>query len=246
MLLDILSASPPVPITVSSPVNVVTETDWWLFGITLLGMLASAAVAIFTGLLAARTSALAGQTKRMADETADLARETLESIQVARSGNSVAEQHHQESQSPVVVLSSINLQLESSTNPGYRSVWTSVFKLSYRISNVGFGPALEIRVEACIDGVGAPKPISEPALPAGESRDPVGYHPIELTHVENVPILSKFPGASLRVTYKNVYARSRITEYKLRASNDHSDVVSEIVGPQELDETRLITWSVNP
>ncbi len=246
MLLETLSASSPVPITVSNPVSVVTETDWWLFGITLLGVFASGAVAIFTGLLAARTHALADQTKRMADKTADLAKETLESIQVARSGNSVAEQHHQESQSPVVVLSSINLEHGSSTNPGYRSVWTSAFMLSYRISNVGFGPALEIRVELSIDGVGAPKAISEPTLPAGESRDPAGYHPIELTHVESVPNLSKYPGASLRVTYKNVYARPRTTEYKLRASNNHSEVLSEVVSPQELDETRLITRSGNP
>lgn len=232
--------APSIPVEIASRIRVAVETDWWLFAVTALGGTASAAVAIFTGFLAAKTAALARETKRLADKTADLAKETLESIRIARVGNAVAEQHHQESQSPVVVLSAINLQFDDTMpkpEPGSTS-GVATFKLSYRISNVGFGPALRLQVVVHIAGVQDAATVSEGALAAGEVREPVGHHPIGLPVNRYPYLLPRFPSAVLVVNYNNVYGQSRSTLYQLGASKEATNVLSEAVSPQALDESR--------
>lgn len=235
MIFGLLTAT-PVPIEVSNPVlRTATETDWALFSVTVLGTIASAAVAFFTYRLARQTRTLAGQTahlaaesKRMADETASLATETLQSVNVARTGAQLADQHHQESQSPVIIMK--DLRLIYNRAPSGVQIEMQLYGTTW---NVGFGPALEVSITVTPDGGQPSDPFSVGTVGVGFFNRPGEYFPIRFA---SVPDLPQSPPATVTVAYRNIFGGSRRTTYHLgpRTGPDVPAIESETVSEQEV------------
>ena len=146
-------ASEPARVAIER--HVVIETDWWIVVPTMVAAATSAAVALFTYKLALQTSALskktgalAEQTKRVADETAKLARETLDSVNIARTGSEIADMHHQESQSPVLVFQGGPHLIYNSATSSAQGVEMNILG---GLLNVGFGVALDVVIIAEIE-----------------------------------------------------------------------------------------------
>lgn len=211
--------------------------DWWVVGPTIFAALASAAAAGFTYLLARQTSTLSEQTKtlaeqtqRVADETARLARETLDSVNIARTGSDIADQHHQESQSPVLIFAGASLVYNSAVS----TQDSTVMNLHGGLWNVGFGVALGVVIVV--------------ELPGGQSAGrQIGTVNVsrDVPYGDNFPLTFPkgswpsgypLPNATVTISYKNIYNGTRTTTYVLQPGTTdppRSLVVSEKVSPQE-------------
>ncbi len=133
-------------------------------GLSALLAIATAALAIFTARLfgetrdvAARTGDLARETNGVAQRTAELAKDTVNAALLA-------DRHHQEQLSPVVVLEGLSVTYLST--PSTQAAPT--FRVGELLSNLGSGPALRVTIDVQTDSAHA---IFEAGfLMAGEKR----------------------------------------------------------------------------
>jgi hypothetical protein len=239
MTFAVLLGTAPIPVHVSDVVRTAAETDWLSVFIASAATVASLAVAGFTYVLALQTRNLARETKslavetqRMADETTSLARETLDSVTLARTAAQLTDQHHQESQSPLIVIK----------NPGlvYNAQDVSApieMQLRGTLWNVGFGPALQVAITATPEGGQKSQPFFVGAMEVGKLYEypheffPLSFPPASVPAILRGP---RIPG-TVTISYRNIFGGLRTTHYELAPDPaSQSFVVSEIIAPQEL------------
>jgi hypothetical protein len=205
------------------------ETDWWIVWPTIGAAVTSALVAFFTWRLASQTSALSMETKRVADETAMLARETLASVNIARTGSEIADKHHQESQSPVLIFVG---GPHVKYNPAASSEDAVVINVLGGLWNVGFGAALRVVIEVEIDG-GHVAQFTVGTVNVSQTT-PYGDN-FQLTFPKGSwPSRAIVPNAVVVLHYQNIYGGKRTTRYTLRpsATPDRSEIVTEEISEQ--------------
>lgn len=205
--------------------------------LSIIAACASIAVAVLTGVLAYQTGALA--------------RETGSAIRVARAEASDNERHHQEALSPAVVLLEPNIVFVSEEpmwgGPDAPSGFEYRFRLeAVSISNVGFGPALNIVAKFELGetfGTGGLQGEAQIAtLAANESRRP------ELLELRvwtperhSFGGLTKLTTGKINLQYTNIFRQPRETTYELgvivnggRDGDAKTFLIREVVGPQHV------------
>jgi hypothetical protein len=187
-------------------------------------LLADASVALGTMLLAFFTYGLARRTRDLAKEGNDAA--------------ALADQHHQESFAPIIVLESASAHRSSNTVtelPSNQSKTSLHYVFSGRFRNVGGGAALNIEFQPTFEAVvdGTRQPVQP--LAAGAHVDvEIGFE-VEKWAVER-PMGAGIP-FSVSVSYWNTFG----SEGKTVASRDpqnNTPLSNEIMPPASLDRLR--------
>lgn len=115
----------PLPVHFTDSLDTIKWTDKGMFWATV-------GLAIVTALLFNATRSMASQTKLLAKKTADMATETAALASDTVDATDRADEHHQQSLWPLIVVSSLNNYSSSSC-----SVW---------LHNIGNGPAQNVQV----------------------------------------------------------------------------------------------------
>jgi hypothetical protein len=243
-LLVVLAVAGPYHIIVDGLPT--TQADPWI----MLGTIASIGVALFTGVLALqtkrladRTATLSSETKKMAQQTAALAAETQQSIAVARAESAAQDRHHQESLSPVIVLTKPTVRLDVRMNqngpqgtPGYAYNFTV---RAEEIKNIGFGPAFNISLELRVSRTLLTGCISIPSLGIG-SRAPE-IHELSIWVADAYGLQTNdFVDAIVLLTYENVFGQQRVTTYELAATSVRGTPTVKVVS-ERTDQQRIAT-----
>lgn len=157
----------------------------------------SVAVALVTLLLFIATKTLATETKRLADQTATMAGETAELARDTVDASDRADEHHQQSYWPLLVVRNANVTL---TRQGPQ--------LGFECTNVGTGPSPEATVRITgINGATPPEHLGSGIPPCGEGDTvnvSVNLQDNEVTSV------------AFRVEYQTIFTSIGATKWLMR------------------------------